>query len=89
MIARSSWYALGAALLLYFSLSPLLLRPLAVELGFYSLAFTALLIAVKFFKHNWLSLAVKVAAYFPPSPIFSAPARVRPPHGMHRTPASG
>ncbi len=64
MIARSSWYALGGTLLLYFSLSPLLLRPLAVELGFYSLAFTALLIAVKFFKHNWLSLAVKVAAYF-------------------------
>ena len=63
-IAHSSWYALAGTLLVYFFLSPLLVRPLVVELGFYSLGFMAILIAVKFFKHNCLSLSVKVAAYF-------------------------
>lgn len=64
LIARTAWYALVATLLVYYCLSPLLLRPLAVELGFYSLGFAAILIGLKFFKHDYLSLSVKVAAYF-------------------------
>lgn len=64
LIARAAWYVLVATLLIYYFLSPLLLRPLAVELGFYSLAFIAILIGLKFFKHDYLNLSVKVAAYF-------------------------
>ena len=64
LIARVAWCALTTTLVMYYLLSPLLLRPLAVELGFYSLGFAAILVGFKFFKHNYLSLSVKVAAYF-------------------------
>ncbi len=64
LIANTAWYVLVATLLIYYSLSPLLLRPLAVELGFYSLFFAAILIAIKYFKHDYLGLSVKVVAYF-------------------------
>lgn len=62
--ARMSWYALLLIVLLYYLASPVLLRPLAWELGAYSLAFVALVIAVRYLKPSLLNLVVKIAAYF-------------------------
>jgi len=62
--ARASWVLLVASLLLYYILTPLLLRAPAMELGLYALAFCTLILVLKCFDHNYLIYVVKLAAYF-------------------------
>jgi UDP-GlcNAc:undecaprenyl-phosphate/decaprenyl-phosphate GlcNAc-1-phosphate transferase len=64
MLARVAWYALLVTVAIFYLLSPLLLRPIATDVGVYSLAFAVALVAIRCIKHDLLKLSVKLAAYF-------------------------
>lgn len=65
VLSRLSWICLTGGLLVFYLYSPLLGRPVAKDIGLYSIGFVVAIILLRVIKKDVPGILLKIAAYFP------------------------